>query len=554
MIPADASGRYGLNALVLALLIAAAVRAAPVAFNQPAGRDIVEYESMARNLHAGHGYRLDLKIYRADDTPVVHYSGYDRAPLFPLTLALLHYAAPAHWASRLVGPLLFLLTLILVYDLVRKLSTPSAAFWTTALLGVHPGLLALSLQPLTETQVLLFVVLALWALFRLEYPWVAGFAAALAFLTRPSSAAAFAAIGLACLSPAIRRRSPWSVIGFVLIALAGPALLVWLNRTYEAPLLLLPQSFLLRVLDHNHVSHLMHAGEVYPTPWAMLGANLPAVGYQVAKHALYYVQHLAGAMNGLGALVLLAPLSLWGFSSRGLTPVAIVIFGAGLLDLALYKIIPSTFDAERFTSVFVMTSALVLLAGLGLAFQSFREYSRDERWRHVPALTGITLLVFWGGADAFTGYIEWRENLRGGPYRQPIEALWNRSDSRGWADSVSRNAVQARDAEPVLTNEPWFVHRATQSPVALLPWDVTKEDVLGLIERDRPASVLLHAADWPAAHAGGLDAARAAMVDLKAERVFHSGAVEQWNLPELPPAAAPAIPPATGAPDSVGSP
>jgi hypothetical protein len=551
MIPADTSGRYGFNALLLALLIAAAVRVLPVGFNQPSGRDIVEYESVARNLHLGLGYRLDLKIYRAADTPVVHYSGYDRAPLFPLTLALLHYAASEEMASRLIGPLLFLLMLVLVYDLVRKLSTVSAAFWTTTLIGVHPGLLALSLQPLTETQVLLFVVLALWALFRLEYPWVAGFAAALAFLTRPSSAVAFLAIGLACLTPPIRRRAPWGIVGFVLIALAGPALLVWLNRTYEAPLFLLPQSFLLRVLDHTHASHLMHAGEIHPIPWAMLGGNFPSVAYRVAKHALYYVQYLAGATQGLGAIVLLAPLSLWGFHSRGLLPVAVVALGVGLFDLAFYTLVPSTFDAPRFTSVFLLTASLVILAGLGLAFQSFRDYSRDERWRRVPAFTGLALLLFWGASDAFSGYIEWREQLRGGPYRHRIEALWNRPDSLVWADAVRPAGIVPRNGHAVLTNVPWFVHRVTHMPASLLPWDVTREDVLALIQRDRPTSVIVHAADWPAAHAAGMEAVREVMKELHAERVFRSGAIEHWRLEQTPSSPAP---PPTPDPSSMPDP
>jgi hypothetical protein len=77
----DIAERHGRYALLLVLLLAAAIRAAPVTFKQPTGRDIVEYASIARNLHAGHGYRLDIKAFHATETPVVHYSGYDRAPL-----------------------------------------------------------------------------------------------------------------------------------------------------------------------------------------------------------------------------------------------------------------------------------------------------------------------------------------------------------------------------------------------------------------------------------------------------------------------------------------
>lgn len=529
----SAAGRYGLNALLLALALAAAVRAVPVAQKQPIGRDIAEYASIARNLHSGAGYRLDIKAYHAVPTPVAHYSGYDRAPLFPFVLCLLEYVGPDDWAARLMGPLAFLLTLAFLFDLLRKFLPPGGAFGVTALLGLHPGLYELSMMPLTEPLVLLFLVITFWAVFRLENPWVAGFGAALAFLTRPSSALAAAAPALACLAPSMRRRRPWGFAAFAATALVGPALLIWLNRLYGAPALTLPQSFLFRVLDYAHVVHVRHEGGLHESPAALLRENLPAVLNRIARNALYYAQSLSAADRGVGALVLAAPAALWAVRGRRMAPAAVAALSAAVLDLGFYTLSWSTFDARRFTAVFVLAVSAVLLAGGWMALDALRPAPSDRRRVGAPGLAFLALALFWGASDAYSGYVAWREEAEGGPFRNLEETLWRREDSmewRGWAGSDE--SLRAAAGGSMVSNVPWLAYDVTGLPSVLIPWDLTVDEARDFLQTFDARFVLVHRADWPERYGAGRAALERVLGEGGWKRRFARDEVEFWERME----------------------
>jgi MFS family permease len=371
----------------------------------------------------------------------------------------------------------------------------------TALLALHPGLYDLSLLPLTEPLVLMFLMLAYWSFFRLENPWVAGFAVALAFLTRPSSAVAAAPLALAWLAPSMRRRSRWGVAAFAASAMIGPALLIWLNRLYEAPALLLPQSYLFRVLDTKHQVHFFHEGPLYASSWALLSENLPEVARRIAKHGLYYARHLGDAGRGLGVFVLAWPLAWWGYRSRGWGRAAMIPVAAGALDLALYVSVWSTYDAMRFTSVAV--TALVAVTGLGvwLGFEGMREASMDRRWATVRALALFSLVAFWSGSGVFASYLAWREEVRGGPYANPLEQLWKRADTREWIGWTQQMQFRGDlETAVIASNVPWLAHEATGMPSVVAPYDLGPAELKDFLERYQAGYVLLHGADWPAPH------------------------------------------------------
>lgn len=534
-----AAERYGLSALVLALLLAVTVRAPSVIYGDPVGRDIAEYASVSRNLQEGRGFQLDIKAYHAFETPVVHYSGYDRAPLFPFILNLFETML-GEAGRRVVSPFFFVLALALVFDLVRKFCSVSAAFWVTTLLGLHPGLLKLTVLPLSEPLLLFWLVFATWAALRLRNPWVTGSAAALCFLTRPSSLLPVAVISLAHLFPFQRGRSLRAWACFALMTLTGPLLLLWLNALNGAPVFLLPQSFLFRVLDHTDFVHTMNAGRVYDSPWALLSAEVPQVARRIAKHALDYLQALAGATKGLGAIVALGPLSIWGFVKRGWSRPMILLLAAGALDLAFYTSVWSTFDATRFTSIFILFAAGVLLAGTCLTLEDLHlPWRRNDNWR-ASAAVGFALAVLWGTAAAFSGYLTWSESAGRGPHRDPTARLWSREDSRKSVDWIERNSGDADDSVAIspargsiASNVPWMINASTHHPSLLLPYDLNAEQLIAFLQAYDAGYVVIHAADWPAQYAEQLETLRVFLSVVDARLLFETGEVEIWKLPTV---------------------
>lgn len=534
-----AAERYGLPALVLALLLAVTVRAPSVIYGDPVGRDAAEYASISRNLQEGRGFTLDIKAYHAFETPVVHYSGYDRAPLFPFILNLFE-SALGDLGGRVVSPFFFVLALGLIFDLIRKYFSVSAAFWTVALLGLHPGLLELTVLPLSEPLLLFWLVFAGWASLRLRNPWVAGSAAALAFLTRPSSLLPAAVISLAFLLPLQGARSFRSWLYFALMTVTGPVLLVWLNALNDAPLFLLPQSFLFRVLDRADFVHTMNSGPLYESPVAVVVDEGVRVARQIAKHALYYLQALASATHGLGAVIVLVPLAVWGLVKKGLTRPASLVLAAGLIDLVFYTLVWSTFDASRFTSTFVLAVLAVIFFGACLSLDQFHlPIGGGEGWR-ASAAAGFSLALFWGAAAAFSGYLTWSESADRGPHRDPVARLWNREDSRRTVNWIQENsdpseddAPLAIDHGPVASNVPWMINVTTHHPSVLLPYDLDASELVAFLQAYDAGYVVLHAADWPAQYAEQIETLRVFLSVVEAELLFETGDVEIWKLPTV---------------------
>ncbi len=528
----SAAERYGFSALLLAL----AVRVPAIVYGDPAGRDIAEYASIADSLQRGGGFQLDIKAYHANDTPVVHYSGYDRAPLFPVVLAGFETVA-GDGGDRVVSPLLFLLALVFVFDLVRKYFSVSAAFWVTLLLGLHPGLMELSLLPLSEPLLLLTLTLTVWSALRLRNPWLAGISAALCFLTRPSSILAAGVVGVVFLFPFRGSRSFASLAGFLLLALSGPAALVALNVNYDALPFLLPQSFLFRVMDHSHMVHTMNEGRLYDSVFAVIEAEGPAVGKRIVRHAVHYVEALAHVTHGLGALLALFPLAIWGFGKWGKGRALGLLLTVGFIDLVFYGLVWSTFDADRFTSVLVFVSVAVIVLGTRLLLEDVPLRSTVARSPSVSSAICFVLAVLWLGASGFSGYLTWSESAGHGPSRNRLANLWDRADSREAMQWVKDNSLWVDAEAPMdpqrgalVSNEPWMVRARGQRAGVLLPYDLKREELITFLDSYDAGYVLIHAADWPGVHAEGFETLRAYLGESGAERLFRTGQVEIWKI------------------------
>lgn len=533
----SAAERYGGAALLLALLLALAVRVPSIVYGDPSGRDIVEYDSIARNLLQGEGFQLDIKAYHAHDTPVVHYSGYDRAPLFPVVLAGFKFAIGETYGHRVVSPFLFLFALILIFDLIRKYFSISAAFWVTLLIGLHPGLMELSLLPLSEPLLTFSLAVTLWGALRLRNPWVAGFGVALCFLTRPSSLPAISLVGITFLFPYRGARSLGSLAIFGLTALMGPAMLVGLNIQNDALPFLLPQSFLFRVMDHSHMVHTMNEGRFYPSAGALLAEEGLVVAERIAKHALYYLQALGSAMRGIGALLVLMPLAVWGFLKYGKGRVAGLLFAVGFIDLVFYTLVWSTFDADRFTSVFLVVVASIVILGAFLLLEDVPLRSTSAGSMSTGSAFCGLLGFVWLGASLFSGYLSWSESEGAGPARNPLANLWNRNDSNALVDWMNGDSPEgpgtlSLDQRSLASNVPWLLRHRCDVPGVLLPYDLEQNELEAFFDQCDVGGVVIHTADWPGRHVAGLESLLRYLHTSKSGKLFESHQVQVWKLPE----------------------
>ncbi len=321
------------------------------------------------------------------------------------------------------------------------------------------------------------------------------------------------------------------------MALSGPAALVALNVHYDSPPFLLPQSFLFRVTDHSHMVHAMNEGRLYDSVFAVIEAEGPAVGKRIVRNAVHYVEALARVGHGLGALLALFPLALWGFGKWGKARALGLLLAVGVIDLVFYTLVWSTFDADRFTSVFVAVSVGMIVLGTRLLLEDVPLRSTVARSPSVASAICFALALMWLGASCFSGYLTWSESAGHGPSRNRLANLWDRADSRETMLWVKDNSVWVDAEAPmdpqhgaIVSNEPWLVRARGQRAGVLLPYDLKREELTTFLESHDAGYVLIHAADWPGRYAEGFETLRAYLGESGAERLLRTGQVEIWKI------------------------
>lgn len=528
-----ADDSQGLRLLALALLVAALVRVPPVLFEIPVSRDAVEYENIAENLRAGRSLKLDIKAYNQVATLVVHYSGYDRPTFFPAMLAAAEFALPPEHASRLLPPLLFLITLTFAFSTIQKVYSASAAFWATLLLGVHPAFYRLSLLPLSEIAALMFIALAIWGFFRAGSPILTGLAVALAFLSRPSAALVGIVIGIAFILRSIRENSFLPLIVYSVSALVGPAVLIALNIAHHAPALLTPQSFLFRVLHFTDMLHYFHQGKVYDSTFALLAEHGGDVARQITKNAFYYATALAGASEGIGYVLVLVPLALIGAAGSARRGFVILLAAIGIIDLAFYTLSWATFDSARFLMIFNFTSIIWITAESATALNGIAE-TAGSKWRALAPLTLLAPAILWGAPTGYASYISWRESRTGMNFSQ-YDSLWNTDDARAMETDLRKRLGEGDNSEPkvIASNEPWLTHRMTDGPSALIPYDLLPNEWIPFLTERKAILVLIHRGDWPEANRTNLDQFVLSLTESNWRLAIKHGELELWENPSV---------------------
>ena len=490
------------------LALALMARLGPMVFERPIGRDIVEYENLAHNLRHGRGYLLDIKAYWVTPTPVTHYGMYERPLLMPAILATLGRLTGPAAASRLAGPVCFLIALALIHATLFRRVGPRAAATAGLLLALHPALLRLSLGPLSENAALLGMGLIFWAWVGLRPSVVVGMACSMAFLARPQLLLVALILGVFYLAQSIRYRHIKPLIGFVCFASIGPLWLILLNRSMGAPAWTMPQSFLFSSLDFQDCIHYANRNPLYSGALAVLANQAPEVLHRIARHALYYAQALIapGALGptipllALTAIVLVQTARFQRFALMGLI---------ALIDLAFYVFFWPTFDPGRFLGISYLILLPLVALGVHEAFDSHAPFRIRGKMRSATMVAVLAIAAVWLAMDLGGAYLAIRKWQLGRPMSDVgLEKVWSAPGVDGLMINLKETIRDHPPNKPlpiVASNVPWMIYDKTGLPAMGLPWDLLPEQWMEWIERGDATIVVLHRGDWPTSHLARMD-------------------------------------------------
>lgn len=572
---------------LLVLCVALAVRVGPAIFEIPLGRDLSEYRDVAEHLLAGEGLRTEIRSFHVvpggwsdpegargfgdSESPRADYAGWTRPPLLPVVLAATAAGGGLDVATRALGPLLFVALVAALWCALRPRAGESETTLACMLVALHPALFELSLTPLTENLALLLLVLAVAATTRLRSPAAAGLLCAAAFLARPNTALATAALAVGwAVWPGGRgakrasadastdgargaggRSRLRAVLPFLACAAVGPVSLAAIDLAHGVPPGTTPQSFLFRAIDYGDTTHWLHRGGLAASPGELLATRAPEIVRRAAKNAFHYGRAIA-SVEGSGWMLALAPLGALGAfaafvrvrreGSRGLArrapgrfPGAVPLLAAmGLVDLAFFCGAWFTFDSLRFLAMPHLALSVVVATGLARGLRTLGPGGRRSAIRASWLLLG-SVAALWGGRHAYRSYVAAREFQLGRPYSNALESTWSFEglDAARRELAILALSGDAGPGRPVISNEPWLVRALIGAPTILLPYDATPEDFDGAIGGFGARVVAIHSDDWPESARESLRALELHLRDTGWELRCEAGPVRIYRRTEL---------------------
>ena len=483
------------------VLAAAAVRIVPALSVLWVSNDAVEYLDIAKRLACGQGFTLSIKAYHFVPGPLIHYAGYDRAPLFPFLLAAVRLATANPHAPQILNLGLACLGAALGAALAWRVYGRGAALWAGLLLALAPPLVRASWYPWSEPLAFALVLGSILA-FLGAGGWrgmaLAGALSGAAFLARPACLylpavmAVFAAIGGGDWRRRLARLAALGA-GFAALASVQAAL----NVAYGAPALTTAQSFLYRAVRF-HVGMFSGYGQAWTgSAVETVRAHPREVAVEIYRHLRDYSRALFLGRDWLGLFVLALPLlALRGGrgARRRLGRDGLVILTVALAGFAFHVLSWPSKDTERFLQI---PFALLLILAVGeadrFALQSAWLKKRMGRpdWI-VPALALLmAALYLWPSIQTA------REALRRRGTQWPMmgvfSANWKNPDARAlhqWIES--HTAPEAALASTC----PWALAYHTGRPSVLLPFDMDREALRRFLG-DFAVDFLIENPDYP---------------------------------------------------------
>lgn len=512
--------------VALLLLLAGAVRIMPALLMEHVSPDAVEFLDIAQNWKSTGKPLLAIKAYYYEQTPVIHYGGYERPLLPALFLGLgvkdAKDTRPGDAPIRRAQIVIFfsaLLFVLLLVCLMERIYGPFAALAAGLLVSLSPLVLTASLFPWADILSLAAATLALcipaWldpkqdsrankqntaASRTILVEMLAGLAIGLAAAMRSTNLLMLAPMALYMLqtrpSAAARARA-------VLLLLVGPALFLlgnaWLNLQNGAPALMMPQNFLYRTLQFDDGIHYWAQREGAASVFALLQAHAPAVARQLVKQTIAYAYILVFYHEWLFVWCLALPLVLTRIFRRKLHPLALAMATTALLNLALYCASWPTYDPRRFL---LIPTVFLLAPCVGEAWRAWRGARLPLGARGIPlpylliAITGIA----WGLLairQTFTAVRAHQAGERFVPYGQ--DPFWNDRETVGLIEGLR---TQLPSSAIIASRNPWAIRYLSGHPGAYWPHDLDTAALTSDFLRAYPVSaILLDASESASAHA-----------------------------------------------------
>jgi hypothetical protein len=366
------------------------------------GPDPIDYLDLGRHLAAGQGYVLAIKAYFFGEPAVVHQALDQRAPLYPLLVALLFRLGLDEYAVQVVNAALAATCAALVYALGSRLFDRRTGLLAGLLAAASPAMLIHSALPMTEPLALCLTLAPTWLLLRdLDHPTprsfgLAGLLLGLAYLTRPVTLPMGAALLLGVvLATRPRMRAPRRALLRPLLVLVACAALFVLPITAYSLATRGTLSYLSNawysVLDEQQLISEATL-QPLPAPAAFLRDNAAAVAATILRKARQYLALLFLDDRWLLPLVLAWPAVLLALFRRQYPRAALPVLLLAAANFLVYAL-SWMFYARRFM-------LLTLLLLLPFAVDGLRRLGLDRRLPRLPALRALDLLValvilFW---------------------------------------------------------------------------------------------------------------------------------------------------------------
>ncbi len=479
--------------LLAVALFAVAIRLIPASVEW-ISNDAVEYRDAGRRLAEGKGFTLSIKAYHFVRTPLEHYAGYDRPPLYPMALAALRRLSADPRAPAWLNMAFAALAAMLVALLGARLDSRAAGYWAALLAGAAPALVRSSYYAWSEPLALLLALGAIWIFLGAERPgrlgWMplAGALCGLAFLARPAlfyvpvSLAAYVAVAPGWSS--VRRFGGFcSLCGGFAFFLAP---LVILNVSHGAAPWTTAQAYIYRSLRFADGMYFGWGKAWESSVFDVVKEHPREIGLEIYRHGRDYAKALFLGGGWLGVYSIALPFLLWRDAQRGLPHGQTLLLGLALAGLAFHTLTWPTKDADRFLQL-PFVALLILAVGQVQAFA--REWQKRLAGRARPARAALrwlpaaaalaTLLAFYLPPTVGDAREARRRAATEWPMMGIFSANWKNPDALAFHAWVREHS--APGAYWASTN-PWAIARHAERPAALLPFDLSEPALRRFIE------------------------------------------------------------------------
>lgn len=458
--------------------------------------DAVEYVNVARHIVKGEGVTLSIKFHYFDSQPVVHSNLGERPILFPLLASLPLLLGGSIYSIQLMNVLFVGAIVALLFLITDSLFSRRVGIITGSVALFSPWLTFVSniawSDALSALLVLLMFLVILQPKFSSSLAFLGGLFCGLSYLTRPVNILAL----LVLLAVIVGRSLNWGERGFKLL-LGVLGFLIPTSPVFAYNTIHFGWPFRSAQV-FNFISLSFSDGMFYgygknfaSSPFAFLIRNWQRILPRIGSNTLIYFKSLFLDSGGLFVFSLGIPAAIFLMAKKKLDGKALALFSLGVLNFIAYSLTWGTFGFEFDAGRFLLVSYLLLLplgvvglSAVGLdenTYLKFRQKSISVLVAIAFFVAGISYLPRTAALDlaALKNLFEHKKVSVG----SDLEYLYN------W---INKNVKRS---EIIGLSDPWPINFYTQRPVALLPYDLSRGQLIKWVREYRIDWVFLSSND-----------------------------------------------------------